>query len=257
MKKIIIQIYEIQTPEEAGLLIDAGVDNIGSVVRFESEWKDTRVKETVELVKKSGRTSSLIPLFNNLDTLFNTIDYYQPDIIHFCEIIADQTGINPDCLKLIDLQKKVKAGFPEIKIMRSIPIAQFPKGSLIPSLEAAKMFEPVSDYFLTDTLILHKSDNTGNYSQPENGFVGITGITCDWDTAAKLVEASKIPVILAGGINPDNLIQGIIKTKPWGIDSCTGTNKLDSSGVPVRFKKDMKKVMQMVELVRNYEKSLK
>lgn len=252
MKNTIIQIYEIQTPEEAKQLIDIGVDNIGSVLTSESKWKNSRIKDTIELVKKSNSKSSLIPLFNKPEIIFNTIEYYQPDIIHFCEILADQSGINPDCQRFIDLQKQVKSRYPELKITRSIPIAQTGKGRLVPSLEAAKMFEPVSDYFLTDTLILPESENTEK-SQPETGFVGITGITCDWDIAEKLVQTSSIPVILAGGINPENAMQGLSKTKAWGIDSCTGTNKTDNYGKPVRFQKDMEKVRQMLNSIRNYK----
>jgi len=39
MKKIITQIYEVQTPVEAEELIAIGVDHIGSVVISKEEWK--------------------------------------------------------------------------------------------------------------------------------------------------------------------------------------------------------------------------
>jgi phosphoribosylanthranilate isomerase len=114
------------------------------------------------------------------------------------------------------------------------------------------MFEPVSDYFLTDTLILpEKKTESSCGHQPVTGFVGITGKICDQNVAAELVKKSSIPVILAGGMTPDNVSEGIRLIKPAGVDSCTGTNALDKSGNPIRFKKDIEKVRRFVEAVNS------
>ncbi|MGB5157370.1 hypothetical protein [Desulfobacterium sp. N47] len=43
--------------------------------------------------------------------------------------------------------------------------------------------------------------------------MGITGLTCDWDAARILVDLVAIPVILAGGLSPDNVFDGIIKKR--------------------------------------------
>ncbi|MEE4263209.1 MAG: hypothetical protein V2I56_11000 [Desulfobacteraceae bacterium] len=255
MKKIIIQIYEVQNPAEAEKLINIGVDHIGSVILSERDWKIPEVKETVERIRSSKAKSSLIPLYNSLDSVLHTLDYYQPDIVHFCEALTDQKDVWTFCRKLVRLQKDVKKAFPQIRIMRSIPIAP-PGGShLVPTLDLAKVFEPISDYFLTDTLLIGDPDSDAD-SQPVQGFVGITGQTCSWPTAADLVAASNIPVILAGGISPGNVTEGILQIRPDGIDSCTRTNALDDQGVPIRFQKDMKKVEKLVSAVREAEKAL-
>jgi phosphoribosylanthranilate isomerase len=83
------------------------------------------------------------------------------------------------------------------------------------------------------------------------GFVGITGKTCDWETAAELVRTSAIPVILAGGLDPDNVAEAVRRTRPAGVDSCTGTNARDPAGRPVRFRKDMARVRRFVESARS------
>ncbi|MGD9107434.1 MAG: hypothetical protein PVJ87_11410, partial [Desulfobacterales bacterium] len=122
-------------------------------------------------------------------------------------------------------------------------------------IELARCFEPLSDYFLTDTLILEKSGSFFEH-QPVKGFVGITGRTCDWNVAAKLVLSSRIPVILAGGITPDNVFGGILRVRPAGVDSCTGTNAVDSEGDSIRFKKDFDKVKRFVDEVRRAERAI-
>jgi phosphoribosylanthranilate isomerase len=122
-------------------------------------------------------------------------------------------------------------------------------------LELAGWFEPVSDIFLTDTILANESGVEGT-PQPVRGFVGITGLRCDWDTAAELVASCRIPVILAGGVSPGNVAEGIRRVRPAGVDSCTLTNAQDKRGAPIRFKKNLRKVRQLVNAVREAEKTL-
>jgi phosphoribosylanthranilate isomerase len=255
MKKIIVQIYEIQDPFEAEKLVKIGVDRIGSVLISETEWKDPRVRDTIRWVDSSPAKSSLIPLYNTLESVLQTLDYYQPDIVHFCESLVDEKDVWSYCRHLIGLQKDVKKRFPQIEIMRSIPILQSDEHHSVPALELGRWFEPVSDYFLTDTILTNDAGSDID-PQPVLGFVGITGQRCNWKTAADLVESCQIPVILAGGISPDNVAEGIRQVQPAGVDSCTLTNSLDKNGVPIRFRKDLQKVERFVNAVRQTEKIL-
>ena len=254
-KKIIVQIYEIQDPFEAEKLVEIGVDQIGSVIVSDTEWKIPTVRDTIRQVRSAAAKSSLIPLFNSLESVLYTLDYYQPDIVHFCESLVDEKNIWDCCCRLIQLQKEVKLRFPQIGIMRSVPIAQSGRNTWDATLELSRWFEPVSDFFLTDTLLV-KETGIEDASQPVPGFVGITGQRCDWETAAELVASCRIPVILAGGISPDNVAEGIRRVRPAGVDSCTRTNALDQRGVPIRFRKDLQQVKRLVKAVREAENAL-
>ncbi|RLB84386.1 MAG: hypothetical protein DRH24_05195 [Deltaproteobacteria bacterium] len=255
MNKIITQIYEVQTPSDAEKLIALGVDNIGSVIVSQESWKIPLIRETIRFVDSAEACSSLIPLFGDLDEILTALDYYKPDIVHFCEAISLQKNGCETCEELILLQRKVKERFTEIKIMRSIPIFQPGITEDSDAIELAKLFEPVSDYFLTDTLLVKESGPCFD-RQPVKGFVGITGQICDWDVAAKLVESIHIPVVLAGGITPENVFNGIMRVFPAGVDSCTGTNAVDSKGRSIRFKKDFGKVKRFVDEVRRAERAI-
>jgi len=70
------------------------------------------------------------------------------------------------------------------------------------------------------------------------------------------VDTARIPVVLAGGISPDNVVEGLRQVGPAGVDSCTGTNACDSHGQPIRFKKDPAKVKRLVGAVRGFEAGL-
>ncbi len=240
--RIITQIYEVQTVKEAEAMVGLGVDHIGSVVISEKDWKQTSVWETLRFIAGTSAASSLILLYHEPNTVFRSLDYYRPDIVHFCEVLGDprgERGLADYCRPYVRLQEEIKKRFPEIRIMRSLPVPS--SGASIHSsvMEMAQLFEPVSDFFLTDTLLM---DGKGKESQPVNGFVGITGRVCDWRIAAALVDSSGIPVILAGGLSPDNVYEGIIKVRPAGVDSCTLTNRVNERGLTIRFQKDLDRV---------------
>jgi phosphoribosylanthranilate isomerase len=252
---MIIQIYEIQDSAEAELMIELGVDHIGSVLASEKNWKDFGVRDVIELVRPSPAKSTLIPLFNTPNSVLRTLDFYQPDIVHFCDALPERRNRWDGLRKLIQLQKEVKKRFPQIMIMRSLPIPQAGKNISIPTLKLGRLFEPVSDFFLTDTLLTNETAEN-NDPQPVHGYIGITGQRGNWNMAARLVEVSRIPVILAGGISPGNVTEGILQVRPDGVDSCTRTNALSENGHPIRFKKDPGKVKLFVDAVRQAEKSI-
>jgi phosphoribosylanthranilate isomerase len=257
LSRIIIQIYEIQTPQEAEAVIALGVDHIGSVVLSEENWKAPVLKDTIDAVRAAGSRSSLIPLFQSETAVLQALEFYQPDIVHFCEALAPQTrsvasGGQDRVERLIKLQIRVKKSFPEIRVMRSIPVGPAGEAHRVSTLEFGRRFMPVTDFFLTDTLLGGASTAPAE-AQPVSGFVGITGRTCDWGMAGQLVRQSRIPVILAGGISPQNAAEAITRTRPAGVDSCTRTNAVDARGRPIRFRKDLKKVQALVAAVRRAE----
>lgn len=51
---------------------------------------------------------------------------------------------------------------------------------------------------------------------------GGTGETIDWNAAAKLRESLGLPIILSGGLNPENVQKAVEIVQPYGIDVCSG-----------------------------------
>jgi len=251
--RFISQIYEVQTPAEAIDLVALGVDHIGSVLMAHDAPSNRMVPETIRAAQKAGARSSLILLFSGSEQVMATLASLNPDIVHFCETL----GSDPDAVEpvgaLVVLQTAVRRHFPGIRIMRSIPIGPPGDADRVPTLELAARFAPVSDLFLTDTLLC---GGPGGNDQPVAGFVGITGRVCDWDMARRLVEQSPLPVILAGGISPQNAEEGLRRVRPFGIDSCTLTNAVDADGRTIRFRKDYGKVEQLVAALRQAERDL-
>lgn len=261
MHPMIVQIYEIQNPREAEAVAALGVDHIGTVLSSGQDWKIPLLKDTVRAVQQAGAKSGIIPLFSDPDAIRCALDYYKPDFVHFCEILSpsprDREAVMQQCDPLLIRQRTIKEHFPEIFIMRSLSVPQASAGvdSRISEkiLSYIPIFTPFSDFFLIDTL---KGDPLIQETQPVAGFVGITGEVCDWRISARIVEESPLPVILAGGLGADNVYDGIMTVRPAGVDSCTRTNAVDDEGRPIRFKKDLLKVEQIVAEARKAARAI-
>ena len=71
--------------------------------------------------------------------------------------------------------------------------------------------------------------------------VGGTGRTIDWQAAREI--AATRPLVLAGGLTPENVAEAIALVAPWGVDVASGVEK--APGV-----KDAARVRAFVEAVR-------
>lgn len=52
--------------------------------------------------------------------------------------------------------------------------------------------------------------------------LGGTGRVHDWAISKRIRELVDVPVFLAGGLNPDNVIEAIQQVEPFGVDVCSG-----------------------------------
>jgi phosphoribosylanthranilate isomerase len=129
---------------------------------------------------------------------------------------------------------RLKSLDPSLLVVKSLVVGRKPVGALE---SAARLLAPLVDAFITDTF------------DPATGASGATGKTHDWAISRRLVEVSSRPVILAGGLTPENVGEAIRRVRPAGVDSHSGVE--DASG-----RKDRDRVCRFVAEAREQLASL-
>jgi phosphoribosylanthranilate isomerase len=116
-----------------------------------------------------------------------------------CTTLQIQDTVEPSEMDLI------RDALPYPKILKAVHVMDES------AMATAKRYEPYADALILDT-------RTGEK-------IGGTGVPHDWNISAKIVAGSAIPVILAGGLTPENVSEAIRKVRPYGVDVHTGIKK--------------------------------
>ncbi len=217
-----VQIYTMQTVSEALAAAAAGVDYLGvtpSNRGLPGEISFETAREIVDaLTGKAERVA--LSVESDLSLIADMVGAVRPDVLHLC---GDIKLVTPQHVR--QLRETLLARYPQLKILQAIPMTG-PE-----ALDHAAAFEPYSDSFILDSVAAHIDG------------IGAAGVTHDWSLSREIVKRSKLPVILAGGLGPDNVRAAIAAVQPWAVDSLTHTNKpLPEGG----FRKDIDKIAAFV-----------
>jgi len=86
----------------------------------------------------------------------------------------------------------------------------------------------------------------------EGDLPGGTGHAFDWKRlSADIRHALKPPIVLSGGLDPDNVGRAIREVAPWGVDVSSGVEERGADGRPRRGLKDHRRIAAFVRGVRD------
>lgn len=192
-----IQIAGIIDQAETNLLLQCGVKFLGFPLRLPVNKEDISEQEAAKIITdlKPPNYGIIISYSSTQDEIFelcSTLNSY---------IIQLHGPINKDILE------KVKTLKPSLTIIKSLVVTENNEASLYKKIEE---LEPIVDAFITDTY------------DPVSGASGATGKTHNWEISRNIVKKSRKPVILAGGLNPENVYNAIMQVEPHGVDVHTG-----------------------------------
>jgi phosphoribosylanthranilate isomerase len=200
-------------------VIDAGVNHVGVTPAERGLPGEIDFDTARAICAAVGRRAVTVALSveAELDTIAAMVHAVRPDVLHLCGL----AGVVPP-----DIVRTLRARLPGVQIMQAISVAG------PDAIETARAYAPVADYLILDT------------QAPDIAGIGASGQTHDWSISRAIVEAVSIPVILAGGLSPDNVADAIRAVRPWGVDSLTHTNEpLPGGG----FRKSLERVRRFVE----------
>jgi len=216
---MLVQIYEVQTPEEARALAGLGVDHIGVLVGDGAFPRELSIAQTnaIFAATPAGKKRVALSLSADPEEVARVARETRPDIIQLQAALEEFS---------VAMTRAFRSRFPEIPIMRAIPVIDEA------SIEVARSYRGVADFLLLDS-----------YDVGTRQF-GALGRTHDWTVSRRIVDEIGIPVILAGGLGPENVAEAIHAVRPAGVDSKTRTDRADGTG------KDLAKVREFVTAAR-------
>lgn len=203
------QIYEIQTPGDAKLCADFGVNFIGVVTGEYGHLKndiDFATCRAIFAAVPPHVTKNALTVSPHVNEMVDTIRATQPDVLHISGKIDQLT---PGSIA------EVKRAEPLVKIMLAIPVGGSESREM--SMNFARAFCHIADYFILDTMRENTFDE-----------IGATGRIHDWSISRDIVRMVNIPVIQAGGLSAENVAESIRQVRPFGVDSFTHTNRSGS-----------------------------
>jgi indole-3-glycerol phosphate synthase / phosphoribosylanthranilate isomerase len=201
-----VKICGLRTPEHIRAAIDAGTDMLG-LMFYEPSPRHVQPQQAQALLQASENgpvAPDVVGVFVNKDAAYIN-EIVQQVGLHIVQLHGDEP---PEfCHSIIR---------PVIKALRPQDLADLGK---------VRAYREAAWRILLDT--------------PTHKWGG-SGVTHDWSIAC--IAAQAMPMLLAGGLTPENVEEAIRQVRPWGVDV--------SSGVETNGNKDTGKIQAFIERVR-------
>ncbi|MEE8497333.1 MAG: phosphoribosylanthranilate isomerase, partial [Acidimicrobiia bacterium] len=218
-----IQIYTLQDVAEATAVAALGIERIGitpAARGLPGEISISLAREIADAVREAATVCAL-SVDSDLEAIVAMVEAVRPDVLHLC---GPPGAVPPEAVA------RLRDRLPGVEIMQAIAVVSEE------SVAEARAYESVSDCLILDSV------------GPEVDGVGAAGVVHDWQVSRHIVEAVSVPVILAGGLSPDNVVDAVTAVGPWGVDSLTHTNRrLAGRG----FRKDLDLVAEFAKAARS------
>lgn len=217
MKITRVKICGIKRREDLDICLASGADAVGFLVGQKHNSEDFISAELARemIVSLPPFISSV--LVTHLEDKQEIVDLAKKILVNTIQLHGNSS---PEDTSFI------REKLPNIKLYKSIHV----EGE--ETLKEVEKWDNCVDAIILDTAI--KSE----------GKVGGTGKVHNWDVSEMIVQKSNVPVILAGGLNPENVRSAIEKVKPFAVDVNSGTKGDDGY-------KDTNKVINFIKNAKN------
>lgn len=204
-----VKICGITNSADALAAIEAGADMLGFLVVPRSGAQFVSKQQTAEIIPQlPERVMSVVVTM--LEDVREIVDLVR-------DTHAKAVQLHGDVLP--EEVADIKQALPGIQIIKTIHV----RGEA--ALDEVRQYDGLVDMILLDSA---HHDNTGG-----------TGKTHDWQLSKRIVDSVSVPVILAGGLNPENVAEAIGVVHPYGVDARSGVSNTDGT-------KDLEKVRQFI-----------
>jgi len=200
-----IQIYALTSVADAIDTVRAGADLIGVVTDNDGlvveDRTSAQAREIFAAVESRALTIAL-SLGTDVERIARMLDFTRPQILHLAARDLP-----------VPVVERIRARIGAVRLMLAVLIDG--PGAIEVARERAK----IADYLILDS------------GATNNPITGATGRPHDWNISARIVAESPVPVVLAGGLSPDNVAEAIGVVRPWAVDSFTRTDREGQRGI--------------------------
>lgn len=193
----LIQVAGIIDQAEADMILEEGADWLGFALRLPAKNEDLSEADAAAIIKavQPRNKGVIITYLTDAD-----------EINAFCAdmgvgAIQLHGDVAPSELR------KLRTVAPDLFVLKSLVVKADNIDELARTVEVSAEFV---DMFITDSF------------NPATGAKGATGLVHDWGISAELVRISPRPLMLAGGLNPENVAAAIENVRPAAVDAHTG-----------------------------------
>ena len=220
-----VKICGTTSARDAQMAVDAGADYLGVLVDVPGSERSLTIDRALTVAESSRIPVVVLLSGKGVDDIISIAEALKPFAVHLLGQASSQS--------IRELKRKLECQvWPTVYL----PAKRQAEVDVDAVKESAKSYEQAgADLIVIDTISLAADGAVSRY--------GGTGKTGDWDAARKLVASVRVPVLLAGGINPDNVREAIRIVDPYGVDLATGVEKS-------KCKRDPEKVKRLMQEVR-------
>ncbi|MEO8487878.1 MAG: phosphoribosylanthranilate isomerase [Betaproteobacteria bacterium] len=212
MKRTRIKICGITRVEDGVAAALAGADAIGMVF-----WSGT--PRVVAVERARGIATAMPPFVSTVGL--------------FVDPSADEVNAVLDAVPLAMLQFHGRERAAFCRAFGRPYLKAIPMGEGVDLLESASSYGDAAGWLLDHP--------------PAGGLPGGTGRTFDWD---RVPRGLPVPVVLSGGLAPDNVREAIRRVRPWAVDVSSGVEARDAAGAPMKGIKDAARIAAFIAEVR-------
>ena len=210
MRSVRVKVCGLTREEDLAVAVAAGADAVGFLVGVPSSPRNLTLERAKTLLKQ-------VPVF--VDSVVVTAPKSIDWLLEVCK------RLKPSAIQIHGKEQlnslEIRQTITDTRLIKTVYVTE------------DALNEKVIEDLKTYDAVLLDSFSRGQY--------GGTGKVHDWTLSSKIKEAvSPVPVILAGGLKPENVKEAVLTVEPYAVDVASGVEA--SPGI-----KDHKRVRALVE----------
>ena len=212
-----VKICGITSTEDAILVVESGADMVGMIIDVPVNTpRKVSLEKALEVSKGIDSVVAVL------------MPRYSSDVVRVARELRPY-AVQLHGYELNSFVRDIKSSLPkETKIIKTVHIdmegnVRCPKGE--DKSGYLEDLEKIVDFVLLDTVTSRE---------------GGTGMTHDWMVSRRIKDKIGLPVILAGGLTPENISRAVKIVKPYAVDVASGVELRSGEKDPYKVKSFIK-----------------